>query len=112
MARRLTALSKPRYVGTKDNAGAMWVKQHTNFIRTLTLEGMEEKQLIRTLFLHAGLLPNKAKELLFQLSELGLIVYDGVIVRWNEEPKLSEDDIQRLRKKAEEKMRERPSKDS
>jgi hypothetical protein len=103
-------LSKPRYMEPPDNAGTKWLKQLMNFIKTLTLEGMEEKQLIRTLLLHAGLLPKKAKELLFQFFEYGLIVYDGKIVRWNEEPKLSEDDKQRLSRKAEEKMRERPSK--
>lgn len=104
-------MPKPKYVRPKDNAGSTWVKQHIQFIRALTLEGMEEKQLLRTLLDEARLLPKKANEILFQLSEIELIVYDGNIVRWIEEPKLSEDEKQRLRKKAEEKMRERPSKD-
>jgi hypothetical protein len=108
-------LPNPKYVRPKDNAGSMWVKQYLQFIRTLTMEGMEEKQLIRTLFKEGGLFPKKANELLFQLSEYELIVYDGNIVRWIEEPieepKLSKDEKQRLSRKAEEKMRERPSKD-
>jgi hypothetical protein len=102
-------VSKPRYIGTKDNAGALWVKQHLWFIRTLTLEGIEEKQLYRELLLRAGLLPSKAKELLFQLSEFGLIVYKDSLVWWNEEQNLSDADVLRLKDKAEAKKRERSS---
>jgi hypothetical protein len=97
----------PRWIGTKDNAGALWVKQHTNFIKTLTLEGMDEKQLITELFLNCGLMPNKSKDIIFHLSEMGLVFHVGNVIKWNEAEHLSEDEKQGLRRKVEEKTRER-----
>lgn len=72
-------------MSVRDNYGGQWVKQFTNFIRKITLKGIQKEILLRNCYLELGLKTNKTKEFLADLEELQLITenLDGVIMWTN-----------------------------